>query len=309
MLSFGSMKYFISVLVLFMAVSLVQAQAQTQTQTQTQTQPDPPPSTDIYLLPLKNGKMVASGLRNITQRKGYDNQPHFLPDSSKLFYTSIGEDHQADIFLYDLGDSAAKRITNTAESEYSPTLTPDGRFFSTVRVEKDGTQRLWKFPLSGGDPVLILEQVRPVGYHAWIDSNTLALFVLGEPATLQLADLRSGQASVIASDIGRSLHKIPGKSAISFVQKLSEQTGTIKEYYPKSKQTRELIPLFPEIEDYAWAPDGALITTKGSSIYRFKPGIDKVWVEQTDLSQAGLKKITRIAVSPDAKWIALVAEE
>jgi dipeptidyl aminopeptidase/acylaminoacyl peptidase len=295
------MKNFTAAVLFFIFISFVHAQAQTQSQ------PAPPPSTDIFLIPVENGKMITTGIRNITQRKGYDNQPHFLPDSRKLFYSSIGQDNQADIILYDLDNAEARRITNTVESEYSPTLTPDGQFFSTVRVEKDGTQRLWKFPLSGGDPVLILEQVKPVGYHAWIDAQRLALFVLGEPATLQLVDVPSGAVSMLASNIGRSLHKIPGKQGISFVQKITEQSGTIKEYDLESKQTRDLIAFFPGTEDYAWRPDGSLITSNGTKIYTFMPGTGKEWVESADLSAAGIKNITRIAVSPDGKWIALVA--
>jgi hypothetical protein len=258
---------------------------------------------------LKNGKIDPTNIRNITQRKGYDNQPRFLPDSKKLFYTSIGEDGQADIYLYDVAKAAASKVTATAESEYSPTLTPDGQFFSTVRVEKDNTQRLWKFPLNGGDPILILEQIKPVGYHAWIDSNTIALFILGEPPTLQIADIASGKSSLIASNIGRSLHKIPGKTQISFVQKLSEQKGTIKEYDPKTKQTRDLLPLFPETEDYTWSGAGSMYTANGSKIYSWRPGKDQDWKEEVDLASSGLKKISRMAFSPDGNWLALVAEE
>jgi len=303
MLRFCCMKKFILFILCFILVSVVQAQ------TQTQSQPASPPSTDIFLVHLKNGKIDSTDVRNITQRKGYDNQPHFLPDSRKLFYTSIGEDGQADIYLYDVAKAAASKITATAESEYSPTLTPDGQFFSTIRVEKDNTQRLWKFPLNGGDPILILEQIKPIGYHAWIDSNTVALFLLGEPPTLHIADIASGKSSLIASNIGRSLHKIPRKTQISFVQKLTEQKGTIKEYDPKTKQTRDLMPLFPETEDYTWSVAGSIYTPNGSKIYSWHSGKDKDWKEEIDLAAAGLKKISRMAVSPDGNWIALVAEE
>jgi hypothetical protein len=298
------MKKFILFILCSLFVSVVH------TQTQTQSQPaSPPPSTDIFLLHLKNAKIDPTGIRNITQRKGYDNQPHFLPDSKKLFYTAIGEDGQADIYLYDVAKAAASKVTATAESEYSPTVTPDGQFFSTVRVEKDNTQRLWKFPLNGGNPVLILEQIKPVGYHAWIDSNTLALFILGEPSTLQIADIASGKSSLIASNIGRSLHKIPGKTQISFVQKLSEQKGTIKEYDAKTKQTRDLIPLFPETEDYTWSGAGSIYTANGSKIYSWIPGKDEDWKEEVDLASSGIKKISRMAVSRDGNWLALVVEE
>src|SRR5688572_4596824 len=121
------MRNFIICLVLSVFASVGQTQSQTQPQTQTQSQPAAPPSTDIFLFPFENGKIIASGMRNITQRKGYDNQPHFLPDSKNLFFTSIGEDEQADIFLYDIRSATAKKITNTPESEYSPTLTPEDR--------------------------------------------------------------------------------------------------------------------------------------------------------------------------------------
>jgi hypothetical protein len=278
-------------------------------QSQTQSQPAAPPGTDIFLFSLKNDKVISAKMRNITQRKGYDNQPYFLPDSKQLYYTSIGDDGQADIFVYDIENSKPKKITTTTESEFSPTLTPDGNFFSTIRVEKDGTQRLWKFPANGGEPVLILEDIKPVGYHAWIDSNSVALFILGEPPTLQIADISTGTSVVVASNVGRSLHKIPGKRSISFVQKLTETTGTIEEYDPITKQTRVLIKLFPETEDYAWSPSGTLWTSKGSTLYSFRPAKDKDWTEEADLSTAGIKQITRIAISPDEKWIALVSTE
>jgi len=278
-------------------------------QSQTQTQPDAPPGTDIFLLPIKNGKVAITELRNITQRKGYDNQPQFLNGSNQIYYTSIKEDDQADIFLYDIESSKAKQLTSTAESEFSPTRTPDGKFISTVRVEKDGTQRLWKFPVNGGEPILILDQIKPVGYHAWIDQNTIALFVLGEPPTLRVADVSSGNIAVVASDIGRSLHIVPGKRRISFVQKQSETTGTIEEYDLQTKQTSTLIKLFPETEDYTWAPSGKIWTSKGGILYSFQPGKDQDWVQEADLTGAGITQLTRITVSPDEHWMAIVSAE
>lgn len=296
-------------LLLLGTAAFAQPQSQPQAQTQPQSQSAAPPGTDIFLFPFKESKIMVADMRNITQRKGYDNQPQFLKSSKQLYYTSIRNDGQADIFLYDLESSRAKQITSTTESEFSPTQTPDGKFISTVRVEKDGTQRLWKFPVLGGDPVLVLQNIKPVGYHTWLDSNTLALFILGEPSTLQLAEIDTGKTTVIASNIGRSIHKIPGKKTLSFVQKLTETTGTIEEYDPQTKQTSVLIKLFPETEDYAWSPSGTLWTAKGAILYSFHPGKDQDWVQEADLSGSGLKQITRIAISPDERWIAVVSAE
>src|SRR3954468_14136326 len=152
------------------------------------------PSTDVYLAPLIiNGATISLGTPvNITDRTGYDNQPVFTPDGRAILYTSI-RDGQADIYRYDVASKMTTRLTSTSESEYSATPMPGGQRFSVIRVEKDSTQRLWSFDWQGGDPKLVLEAVKPVGYHTWIDSTTLALFVLGQPNALVVASTASGR--------------------------------------------------------------------------------------------------------------------
>ena len=156
----------------------------------------PPPATDIYLAPLSirdDGRPVVGTPVNITNRPGYDNQPSFTPDSRAILFTSIREDGQSDIYRYDIASKAIARVTSTPESEYSATVMPGGQRFSVIRVEHDSTQRLWSFALDGSDPqLLVLAALKPVGYHAWIDPNNLALFVLGNPNALVHYDLRSG---------------------------------------------------------------------------------------------------------------------
>src|SRR5438067_13334593 len=168
------------------------ARAQTPTPTPTAT----PPASDIFVIEVgsKRNKETKdlepnfSEPKKITDYAGYNNQPFFLPDGHKILYTSI-RNSQADIYQYDLKSGKTTQVTSTPESEYSPTLMPDGKNISVVRVEKDGTQRLWKFPLTGGTPSLILDKIKPVAYHLWIDDHTLALFVLGKPNTLQIVDM------------------------------------------------------------------------------------------------------------------------
>src|SRR5260370_13102819 len=127
-----------------------------------------PPLSDIFIVNVKNdsANMRLGQPKRITSWVGYNNQPSFTPDGHSILFTSI-RDKQADIYRYDLRSGATTQITNTPESEFSPTSMPDGDFISVVRVEADGTQRLWKFPLAGGQPSLILENIKPVGYHLW----------------------------------------------------------------------------------------------------------------------------------------------
>src|SRR5512133_2953650 len=164
-----------------------------------------PPDTEIYLASLStaSGRVTIGAPVDISNSPGYDNQPSVTPDGRSILFTSVRGDRKpdpansaatgSDIYRYDIAGQQLTRVTDTPESEYSPLVTPDGAHFSTIRVEADGTQRLWRFTLDGKNPDLVLVDVKPVGYHAWIDSGTLALFVLGSPATLQIADVKSGK--------------------------------------------------------------------------------------------------------------------
>lgn len=269
------------------------------------------PSTDIYLLNLSSvkGTLQLGEPVNITHRKGYDNQPSFTQDGEGIFYTSIHNDNQADIYRYDIEQKATTRITATKESEYSPTVMPGGKTFSVVRVEADSTQRLWQFDLDGKNPKLILEKIKPVGYHAWGNNNTLALFVLGNPFTLQIAHTQTGTAEIVADSIGRALQKIPGREAISFVHKPSGNEWWIKEVNVATGKITPLIQTLPGSEFHAWMPNGILLMARGSIVYCWKPGEEKHWKEIGDLQKAGIKNITRLALSPNGKLLAVVADK
>lgn len=268
-----------------------------------------PPDTEIYLLEMTNqsGKIRLRPPRNITNRVGYDNQPFFLPSGEAVLYTSIGADGQADIYQYSLADKKTARLTNTPESEYSPTPMPDGRHFSVVRVEADSSQRLWRFPFSGGEPSIILKEIKPVGYHAWGSKNELALFILGNPNSLFLADAVSGRGQRIIGDIGRSLHKVPGRKAISFVHKVSENEWWIKQMDLTSHDNQTIIHTLDGSEDYAWTPTGVLLMGKGSKLFKYDPETEKDWAQIADFDSLGLKSISRLAVSPQGAWLALVS--
>ena len=262
------------------------------------------PATDIFVAELTPGAATRVGApRNVTRRPGYDNQPSFLPDGRSFLYTSIRADAQADIYRYDPAADSSVRVTTTPESEYSPTPLATG--FAVVRVERDSTQRLWRFDASGSNPTLVLEHVKPVGYFAFGDDHTLGLFVLGRPASFQVADTRTGRADTVVANIGRTIQKIPGKRAVSFVRRVSDTEWWITAYH---LDTRELHPVVRTIEGvdlYTWTPAGSLLAGKGSKLYHWTSGAD--WVEIADLTTAGISSITRLAVSPTGDRLAIVA--
>ena len=75
--------------------------------------------------------------------------------------------------------------------------------------------------LAGGTPVVLIDNLK-VGYHAWVNETDLILFVLGEPNTLRWYSLSNKKDTIIAGNIGRSLHKIPKTPDMSFVDKSSD---------------------------------------------------------------------------------------
>jgi dipeptidyl aminopeptidase/acylaminoacyl peptidase len=296
-----------SLVCLLFVVLIFSAAVFAQTASPSPTPPATPPVSDIFIVEVAshNGKMKLGQPVKITSWVGYNNQPSFMPDGQSILYTSI-RDKQADIYRYDIARTATTQITKTPESEYSPTLMPDGKSISVVRVEADGTQRLWKFPLAGGAPSLILEKIKPVGYQLWIDDRTLALFILGKPNTLQLVDARTEKAETIAENPGRVLRRIPHQDKLSFVHKISDQEWLIESFDLKAKATTTIIKTFPGVEDYAWTPAGDLLMAKDAKLFVRKKS-DWAWQEIADFSNAGLKNITRIAVSPNGDRIAFVA--
>ncbi len=265
-----------------------------------------PPGTDILLVAMQDGQIVPETVANLTDRDGYDNQPSFTPDGAFLLYTSSRAD-QTEIYRIDLAGRTSTRLTDTPESEYSPTSLPSADGFSVVRVEADGAQRLWRFDNDGQAPTLVLEAVKPVGYHAWADSHTVALFVLGDPPTLQLADTRTGRADTLAYRIGRSLHRMPDAATVSFVHKETDSTWTIKSLDPATGVITPIVATLPGREDYAWRPDGALLMADGAVLYAWMPD-HTAWRPLHDFSDHGVTTITRIAVHPDGAYLALVVD-
>lgn len=267
------------------------------------------PATDIYLLEIaeRDGRVIVLGApARVTDRDGYDNQPAFTADAGAILYTSI-RDGQADTYRYDIRTAGTTRVTRTAESEYSPTPVPGAGRFSVVRVERDSTQRLWSFDHDGSDPRLVLPDVAPVGYHAWIDARRVALFVLGDPPTLQVASTTTGAARVRARGIGRSLQPVPGRGALTFTQAIGEQWW-IRELDLDRRQIRALAPIPGADEYHAWTPGGSLLGGHGTGIYQWERRGTGAWRLVVDMAESGLGTVTRLAVSPDGQRLAVVVD-
>ena len=308
-----------------------------------------PPQPDIYVADLSvfDGLHYLGPLQNVTRRTdSYDNQPMFTPDSRSLVYTTEYHDEdrvQTEIHRYYLNSRRETRITRTDESEYSPTPIPGDRAFSAVRVEADSAQRVWRFTMEGMDAEVLFRDLEPVGYQAWGNETTMLLYVLGDPPTVRIADLETGQSEVLAENVGRSLNKIPNRNAWSFVEMGRPGQSWINEINIGTREVRRLISTVGGGEFHAWTPEGVLLMALGSRIYQWdpevllNPGADvepdvnldprvntdprlnvdpqadarprvvQDWRLIADLEELEVT-VSRIAVSPDGAKIAIVGE-
>lgn len=262
------------------------------------------PSTDIWVARLvrEGASLRVEEMRNATDREGYDNQPSFVPDGSGLLYVSAVDTTQTEVMRYDFASGTSSRVTHTpAASEFSPTPIPGQEAFSAIH-ERSGLQYLWRYRMDGTELGPIFSTAEPVGYHAWAGPETTAMFILGQPATLQVGDALSGQIRTVAERPGRSIHRIPGTSEISFVRKVSDEEWWIERLDPATGESERIVRTLEGREDYAWTPAGGILMGDGDALFQWSEAEGWSGVEGV----VGTGTISRLAVSPDGGRIAIV---
>ncbi|MXV16074.1 TolB family protein [Hufsiella ginkgonis] len=267
---------------------------------------------EIYLFDLSvvHGVPALSNPINITNRPGYDNQPSFYSSRDLVYYASMDTTGHTDIHTYNYKTGNAGILARSRESEFSPTVTPDKRFISCIIQRENGVQDLAKFPVKGGFPSVIINNLT-VGYHAWINNTKLVLFTLeaGDTSALRVYDVPTKKDTIITTAIGRSLHRVPGQRAISFVSKREKDAWKIMRLDMATYKITELMPSLPGKEDLTWTKDGTVIMSDGQKLFWRKPGSAAGWQEIKTGNYPFLKGITRIAIDPANKKLALVVSE
>jgi len=257
----------------------------------------------IFDLIKNKGQLSLANPQLIADSPGYDNQPSFSEDSQSVFFTRI-EAGNADIWQWSKNDKKASKLISTPLSEYSPTQLPfEQDSISMVVVEKDGTQRLWKYNEKRGFSK-IFESIEPVGYHVWSGKN-IAMFVLGEPHQLQVTQLGQESANIVDSNIGRCLQKVPGKELVSYTV-FEDKSQRLKLYNFDTGKSK-IMGLLPGItQDYVWYDANTLISSNDGTIMSSDTDNAFKWKTLTNSSKFKLSSISRLALSKDKKKLAVV---
>lgn len=224
-----------------------------------------------YILEKDKIKLTESSYLSSFNPKGYNNQPSFL-NNDKIYFTTDYYSESTEIAMMDLQKKTLQRITYTHESEYSPTPIPGKDLISCVRVEMDGSSQV--LMLYEQEEISIgrrlLNQTSNIGYHQWLNSNKLALFLIegDNEFYLSIADALTGQRKVVLDKIGRTL-KVK-EDHLYFVHKINADYWFIKRYDIPNNKIESIIQLPEALEDFDFLDDNTLICGKGSELMIFR---------------------------------------
>ncbi len=270
---------------------------------------------EIYLFDMvvKKDKITLSNPQNITNHKGYDNQPFFHPTKPIIYYTSEVDSNNTEIKYYNYKTKETRYHTHTPQlREYSPTVTPDGNYISCIIQRPNGQQDLCMYHIqhAGHTAITEIDNLK-VGYHCWIDKSNLLLFILGDSSNdLHYYNINTKKDTILAKKIGRALHKIPNKNAMSFVDKSDDSAWWITKLNLEDNSQRRISETLTQNEDLAWLNDGRILAGDGNNIYYWGGAKEDPIREVSIIGDTSmLKKITRIALNNKNNKVAIVVGE
>lgn len=265
------------------------------------------PDSEIFVFSLeqKDDGLALSGGKNITARPGYDNQPSFSAGGGSVLYTSSRKEGDFDIYEHDLATGRSVPLVVSPAGEYTARELEAG----TVTFVREGpgqAMTVWKYDRTTKKETPALGISEPVAYYAFNRKGD-ALVWVRYAFMVHWVNPEAGVNRYVADHAQPSVpHLIPGTDRFSFMQRQPNDELWIREFDPATQAVRPLVRSRDEKKDYCWTPDGSILQGSGSKLYRFDPRKDRNWILVADLKEQGIEDITRLAVSPDGRRLALV---
>lgn len=247
-------------------------------------------------------------VQNISNNEGYNNQPSFTSNETVIF--AGNNEGQTDISEYNLSTKLKKWINKKTEGgEYSPQKFPSNNDVAAVRLDKDGLQRLYSYSLKTGNSSEVIKDIQVAYFAFYNDKKMLATILDGDVMDLALIDLASKTTDTIFRNAGRSLQKVPKTNSMSY--SLVNEEGNLDLYLldMDNYESFFICELPIGIQDSVWINDTQILVGSGNRLYMYDTLGEPEWIRVASLEEFGIKNISRMAISPNGKKIAVVAEK
>lgn len=267
------------------------------------------PNTDIWLVKLskKNKQLVCEKPINITNRVGYDNQPFFSENGKEIYYSSVREDHQSDIYAYSISKKKSIQLTKTTESEYSPSISADGNYLSTVVVLADSSQKIMKYDIKTVTKRALVSETDSVGYYTWLNNDSIIYYKLTEPHSLHVLDLKTEKDTWICNNPSRTFKRMGTTS--QFIYAVKDSTELIFWIYNPTLREAVFYTKHSSLqEDFTWDKNYGLIKAHQNTLIRYDEAQNK-WEKLIDLSSFGLNSILRFGFNSQFSYLAIVCNQ
>jgi hypothetical protein len=264
-----------------------------------------------------------SDVENITPGKGANFQPSFTRDGAAVLFAS-DRSGSNNVWRHDLASGKTTAVTNTPHNLYSPTPLPDGNGFSAIRVVdadpaygiESKQPSLWRFGWDG-EAIAPVVPVMRVGYHAWVDEQRLALFIVDDVPERNahravLFNRATGKSTPLTDKPGRSLGRTPDGQRALFVDQTDAEHWRLCAQGEGETSARVLVetPAGPagakdtnRPQYFAALPDGSVLMARGILLLRWDGQPGSSFEMMAPLPQLG-GAIRNIAASPDGTRLA-----
>ncbi|WP_026451533.1 TolB family protein [Aequorivita capsosiphonis] len=266
-------------------------------------------NTEVFVFDISPayGGLELMNARNISNNKGYDNQPSFISNETVIF--AGNNDGQTDISEYNLTSKHQKWVNSkTKGGEYSPQKFPSKSDVAAVRLDPNGMQRLYQYNTGTGNSTELIKDLQVAYFAFYNDEKMLATVLNGDKMDLVMIDLPSKSTDTIFYNAGRSLQKVPKTNYMSY--SLANEEGNLDLYLldMNSYESYFVTELPIGIQDYVWLNDTQILVGSGSRLYLYDTLGDSEWNRVASIEEYGVKNISRMAISPNGKKLAVVAE-
>jgi len=258
---------------------------------------------------IKNGEDISiSNPLAVPHGKGYNNQPSFI-SNEKILIASFHLE-QIDILSFDVKTGEKARFEfPLGGDQFSPQLIPDSEEFATVRLDTSGIQRLYKYSMKNKEASPLLDDIS-VAYFAFYDQNEILATVLNEEKMdLVRIDLNSRKTDTLFHDAGRFIQKIPGTDTMSYTLVNPSNKMDIYGMDMSTGESYFITELSKGVLDGVWIDDSRILMGIGHNLYLFDTFGEGEWEHFASLEDHGISGITRMAISPDGKSLAIVSNQ